>query len=746
MNDIIELKRDIGFWGAYTIGLGTMIGAGVFILPGIVYGDAGPASIFSFILGGLISLVAALSLSELSTALPQTGGSYHYINRALGNLAGGISGLMMWIGLIFATSFYMLGFGEYLAYFFGDMPVALAALLMAIFLVLVNVYGVRETGMLQTTIVSLLVGLILVFTVFGIPQITVNNFSPFNPHGWSNVAMTIGTVYVSFIGFEVIAAITEEVKNPKRNVPLAMIASVITPMILYVLVMVVSIGILPAGFEETFVPVADVAREYMGEIGTVAMVIGAIFATVSSANSSLLAASRINFAMGRDKILTNWLNKIHRKFKTPYKSILVTGFLLFILISFDGIVGIGVNILAEIAGFAYLVTYSLVHVSLIVMRKFGESEYTPSFKCPGYPYVQIVGFLAAVLVLFQMDSIVIAVGTLIAMFGIIWYFVYIQGRTEEGGALVRELNSIEASKNEEDRFKILVAISNINTERELIRVASSYANSSKNVEIIALNVLETPPQTPLAQSIAFEEERIERRKELLEGVKNSARDMNLDIKTRAIVSRNVSKTILDVVEEENIDHLVLGWRGERGVKGHILGTKLDPIVKNVKCELSLVKPKEENDKGEGVVGLIGEGPNTPTVVKQAKQLSEQKDIESPLTLLNVQIIDEESDKNELKKRGKELIEKMAVAGGLNPEEYEAKVILGKNRKGSLLKATENYEILCIGAVRRRRLKDALFGSLPEEIGQNSTSTVVMIRRPIVTPRSVLKKLIKFFQR
>ena len=298
-----ELARDLGFLEAYTIGVGTMIGAGIFVLPGIVAENAGPAGMISFLIGGAVSLLTALSLSELATGMPKAGGSYYYVNTALGSFFGSVVGWSMWAGLMFATAFYMLGFGQYLTYFvpLGSTGVAIAALLMAGLLVGVNYRGVKEAGSLQNLIVILLIGFILVFLAFGVFNIDWGTFRPFNPNGWGAVASTAATVYVTFIGFEVIATSAEEIKNPGRNLPLSMIASVLTPTVFYVLVMLVSTGVLPvAELAESYIPVADVAEGYLGVFGALMMVVGAVLATVSSANASILSAARVNFAMGRD--------------------------------------------------------------------------------------------------------------------------------------------------------------------------------------------------------------------------------------------------------------------------------------------------------------------------------------------------------------------------------------------------------------------------------------------------------------
>lgn len=430
-----ELARDLGFLEAYTIGLGTMIGAGIFVLPSIAAEQAGPASMISFFAGGLVSLLAAISLSELATGMPKAGGSYYYVNRALGPFFGSIVGWGMWAGLTFASAFYMIGFGQYLLpglgqYVgflagWGEIGITVAALVMAALLTGVNYYGVKETGALQNVIVLTLVGLIVAFLGIGILDgPTIQNF---NPNGWPAVAATIGTVYVTFIGFEVIATSAEEIKNPSRNLPLAMIAAVVTPTLMYVGVMFVSTGTLSIeALAASQIPVADVATEFMGSIGALAMIVGAVLATVSSANASILSAARVNFAMGRDRILINWLNEVHDRFRTPYRAISATGIITLVLIA----IGVGIGTLAEVASFMYLVTYALVHIAVIVLRRADPEAYDPSFRIPSilYPIVPILGFVACIAILIQMSFIVQAIGGVIVVFGITWYVVYARER------------------------------------------------------------------------------------------------------------------------------------------------------------------------------------------------------------------------------------------------------------------------------------------------------------------------------
>lgn len=731
-----ELARDLGFLEAYTIGVGTMIGAGIFVLPGIVAENAGPAGMISFLIGGFVSLLTALSLSELATGMPKAGGSYYYVNRAMGGFFGSIVGWSMWGGLMFATAFYMLGFGQYLTFFYGNIPVAGSALLMAALLVGINYRGVKEVGAFQNIIVILLIGCILVFLSFGIFNIDWNVFEPFNPNGWGAVAATAATVYVSFIGFEVIATSAEEIKNPGRNLPLSMIASVLTPTIFYVLVMLVSTGILPIGeLAESYIPVADVAREYLGPIGALMMVLGAVLATVSSANASILSAARVNFAMGRDKILSSWLNKIHSQYRTPFRAIIITGAVILGLIAF----GVGLETLADVASFSFLVTYMLVHIAVIVMRRAHPEDYDPDFRIPdwAYPIIPIVGAISCLVIVTQMRPMVMVVGTGIILVGIAWYLFYAIKHAEKASLVGDAIAAPQKATTYNQRYRIVIPVANPDTEKYLIQLGGIIGASHNKAEIVAVSVLEVPQQTSLEQGLKFEDDRIKRQQKLLDSTRKTAQKFSLGLRTRAMVARSAGSTILNVIKEEHASHLVLGWSGKRNRFQHILGSNIDQIIKNAGCEITLVKPGTDSIKE--VVVLVGTGPNSALAVQRGHQI--KQNIEGAnVKLVTVQPPADEQNPDP-KQKGKAIIASTLQQNGLSPDDYPSEVVVAEDTRAVLLEITNNYDTAIIGATRSTSMRQAIFGSIPEEIGEKSEGTVIITRGRQHKPRTVTQGVI-----
>jgi len=751
-----ELARDLGFLEAYTLGLGTMIGAGIFVLPGIVAGNAGPASMISFLIGGVVALLAALSLSELATGMPKAGGSYYYVNQALGGFFGSIVGWGMWAGLMFATAFYMLGFGQYLIGVHGidqTTVVAGSAMIMAAVLVLVNFRGVKETGSLQNIIVIVLVGLIIVFISFGLSALNIANLEPFAPEGWGAVGLTAGTVFVTFIGFEVIATSAEEIKNPGRNLPLSMIAAVVTPTILYVLVMLVSTGVVSIDvLEASPIPVADVAAASVERFGSLspfglftisiasvassAMILGAVLATVSSANASILSAARVNFAMGRDRILSEWLNEIHGKFRTPYRAILATGAVILVLIALP----VNLDLLADVAAFSYLVTYTLVHIAVVVMRRADPPGYDPEFTIPRvlYPAVPIVGALACVVVMVQMRTTVQLIGAAIIAVGILWYVGYARDRSDVESLLGEAVAPTDRAETTTDRYTVVVPVANPNTQQDLLAYAAASAAGHERVgEVVAVNVNEVPPQTSLAQEAAMEAERVENQRTLLTNAQQAGENLDVAVRTRAIVGRNTARVLLDVITEEDADHVLLGWAGERSRRDFVFGSTLDPVVERAPCEVTLVSnPGDVSD----IVVLAGAGTNTPAAARRGVELSRAFD--TNLRLLNVQQSSSDPAADDPEEVGYEMIQDVAAAAGIADAEYSADVRVSDTVRQTILTTVTDADTVCVGATGEGLIAQTLYGSIPQAIATQSDGTILMTRSDQPTTRSLREAVIE----
>ena len=573
-----ELAKDLGLLEALTIGVGTMIGAGIFVLPGPATEVAGPAVALSFVVGGVISLFTAMSASELGTAMPKAGGSYYYVNHALGPLFGSIAGLGNWMGLAFASAFYAIGFGSYVAGFlpglaFAVGPVALSgsqiyALLAGALFIAVNYIGAKETGQLQNAVVITLVAILAVFIGACTWYADLATLTPIAPKGWGAVMPATALVFVSFLGFAKITTVGEEIKNPGRNLPLAIIGSVLIVTVIYGVIMLLINAVLPwqeiSGAGD--IAVVEVAKVVLGGAGALALTGGGLLATASSANASILASSRINFAMGRDKLVSDWLNAIHDRFATPHRSIALTGGLILLFI----VVG-DVKTLAKAGSVLHLIVYGLLNLALIVMREADVPDYQPDYRVPLYPVVPILGAIASFGLIAFMDGMEILLSLLFVVVAVVWFYVYAQRKTEKKGIFSEYIlrrseawpesavAAAEAVQPDTNQYRVMVPLANPEHESNLISLASAMARQQENGTVVAVHIVEVPDQTPLQAGAENLDELDAESKDLLAAAREDAETYGVNVETHTIFSHRVYEAIFDAAQDQRADVVVLGW-------------------------------------------------------------------------------------------------------------------------------------------------------------------------------------------
>ncbi len=413
------LTRGVGLLGGISIGLGTMMGAGIFVLSAEAAAEAGPGAAITFLLAGIIVLPIAMILSELVTAIPREGGSYLMVSRILGPLAGGIVGPANWIGLIFATGFYLIGFAQYLN-LFVEVPGWIVSTTMGLFFTAINYIGARITGLVEAIIVCLLLLLLVSFVIIGLPNIVTENHSPFIPEGWGAVVGTVGLIIVSFTGFEKVSTLAEEIRQPMRNLPRAIICSVVIATLVYVGVVFVMTGVMPyQEFGDAGAPLVAAAQTFLGGTGGVIMGLGGLLATASSMNAAIMSSSRIVFAMGRDRMVPQWFGTVHWRHHTPGHAILVTGGVATAL----ALVG-DPHLLAEVGSALFMVSYALLALAIILVSRRRPDWYRPAFYVPLKPWLPALAGLVSLAVILTMDTFSQVTGAALAAISLIWYLAW----------------------------------------------------------------------------------------------------------------------------------------------------------------------------------------------------------------------------------------------------------------------------------------------------------------------------------
>ena len=437
ITDDAELERTIGLTGGLAIGVGTMIGAGIFVFPGLAGGEIGTAAAASFAVGGVIALLVALPTSELATAMPRSGGGYYFISRGLGTLAGTVIGLSLWLGLVFATAFYLVGLGYYALDALAqvgievgagaDALVSAVAVLAGVGFSVLNVTGTENAAKLQNGIVALLLSMLVAFLGFGLLE-AFGLVAADTPPGaaesvWAAapVLSVAALVFTSYLGFAQVATVAGEMKDPGRNLPLAMVGSVVTVTVLYVLAIFVATNIftrdalLSAG--ET--AMVEVGRALLGPAGALVIIVGGLLATMSSANASILSTSRAIYGVSKDALLPRRASRINLRYGTPHVALGMAGGPVVVLAATGQ-----VELLAEVASFLHLIMYGLMCVALVAIRRDRPAWYDPDFVVPGGPVIPVLGALASFGLIAFMNRLSILVGIAIIAATAGWYFYY----------------------------------------------------------------------------------------------------------------------------------------------------------------------------------------------------------------------------------------------------------------------------------------------------------------------------------
>lgn len=315
-----ELQRTLGVWQAAAVSIGAIIGAGIFVLMGVASGIAGPAVILSFVLAGLAALFTALSAAELSSFITESGGSYIYTHHAFGRFWGFIVGWMQSADYIIGASAVSIGFAGYLIYFLHVPQTTVALILIACILPLllgaVNLKGMKDAAVINSVLVLLkIIALILFVAVGGWYLITssgAGNYAPFFPNGMSGMVHGAAVIFFAFVGFNTVTVIAEEIKDPGRNVPRALLIAFAVSAAIYVTVSIVAIGLvnwtLLATSDAPLESALMVATQNPLILGYVS--VAALFATASVVMASIFGGSRALFAMARQNLLPPSLKKV----------------------------------------------------------------------------------------------------------------------------------------------------------------------------------------------------------------------------------------------------------------------------------------------------------------------------------------------------------------------------------------------------------------------------------------------------
>jgi amino acid transporter len=623
-----ELERDLGLPSVLAISIGAMIGSGIFILPALALEIAGPMVVFAYALAGLLVVPAALSKSEMATAMPEAGGTYVYIERGMGPLLGTVAGVGTWFSLSFKGALALVGGVPYLLLLF-DLPLKPVAIGLAALLIVVNVVGAKQTGRLQLGIVVVMLAAMGWFAAGSVGGVERTNFAGFFDAGIGGLLAATGLVFVSYAGVTKVASVAEEVETPGRNIPLGILGSLAFTTVLYVAIVAVLVGITdPGSVAGSLTPVAVAAEVTLGQVGVVAVILAAVLALVSTANAGILSSSRYPFAMSRDRLVPDSLSAVSERFGTPLNAITLTGVVLLALIAFVPILEI-----AKLASAFQILVFALVNVAVVAFRE-GSDDYDPEFTAPLYPWVQIFGVVTGFALLTQMGLIAILGAVAIIAGSVLWYVLYVRPRVDREGAATdairrqvgrQALGEVESERTNAPR-EVLVAFTkqvDESRERSLVSLAADLVRPDDG-RVTAVRFEEVPDQVPLdaATDQSAADRSFERRMDAL------GTDLGVDVEADETVSHDTKHAVVNAAAHRGIDVVVAEHEPLR-LRSRLVGDPIDWVVRHAPCDVLLVDNRGYDAPTD--VSLMGDGSTfAPVTVNTAEAIAKGNDGELSL--------------------------------------------------------------------------------------------------------------------
>jgi len=412
------LKRVLRPYELLLLGIGAVVGTGIFVITGVAAAEyAGPAIILSFIISGIICILAALCYAEFSAMVPVAGSAYTYCYASLGEIWAWIIGWDLILEYAVSISAVAIGWSAYVVNLLANVGVDLPPYLVnppgisgglinlpaAIIILLITamlIIGMRESARLNTIIVIINISVILIFLALTYNHINPSNWHPFMPFGISGVFAGAAIVFFAYIGFDAVLTAAEEVEEPQKNLPWGIIGSVVIVMILYVCVAAALTGVLPYGdYIQTSAPVAFALNQIGMPWGAALISVGALCGITSVILVTFYGQTRIFFAMARDGLLPSVFSDLHKRFQTPAKITLVVGIITAVLACF-----ISLDVIAELVNIGTLAAFVIVAAGILMLRRVQPALERP-FRCPLMPVIPLLCIISCCILIVMLPFV-----------------------------------------------------------------------------------------------------------------------------------------------------------------------------------------------------------------------------------------------------------------------------------------------------------------------------------------------------
>ena len=766
-----ELNPEIGLLGALAIGVGTMIAAGIFVLSGLGVEKVGAVAILSFIIAAFVAAFTAAAYAEFSSIYRESGGGYMYTANTFDNNLTYIMGWTMILGYPASAAFYLAAFSDWFYRFIYPplsipkaLPFWIPGLAILALLVFVNMRGTEESNQFQIVVTGLKVALLLLFLYGGLQALDVSVIQQSvteNIGEVANIGLTSALVFITFFGFSAIATNAEEIKDPGETIPKAIYLSMGIVSVIYALVvLVIVIAVNSDAFVQFLAANVDLggvdAAEYIATHGEVSMgyaarfflglpynagfyviIVGALFSMLSAANATIMAGSRVKLAMARRDHLPRTFDQIHPNWNTPYKTVLLTGGLIFLYVFVFAVVfgetggskplfgvHLGIEGLAQFANFLLITGLSVVNVALVINRR-KYPDIDRGFRVPLVPIVPTIAVLANIaligtIITDTVGQYAVALGILAEVIGVGVWFAW-KSRTPPVEQLEEETPTAVAEYTSpgDSGYQIVVPIANPRNAPQLMRTATTLA-AENDGEVLVMSAVTVPDQTPLSRG----RERADEKRDVLDRAMELAEENDVPVSGTIRIGHHAADAIVNTVAQHDSDAVLLGWGGERsGRRDVVLGSTVDQVVADADCDVYVEKIGMEDEPDiDSILLPTAGGPHAELAAETAAALARG----TGATVRAAYVINPDASEEEYAQARSLLATATEAfeAGGV----VETDLLESGDVVGALVDESGDHDLTVIGATREGVLQQFLFGTIPETVGERAPTTVLMTRR------------------
>lgn len=728
----VRLARELTLLDATLLGVGALVGGGIFVLPGLAAGLAGPGVWLALALNALVTIPTVLVYAELSSGFHDAGGGYLWVKEALGRGLGFLGGWMSWFSHAVACGVYALASSAYLLWLLGrygllpaldhELLIKLGAVGITLLFVLLNVRGVRQAARAENLVTTIVLAVLAVFLAFGILQIVqrpagleeLHLFSPeMLPNGVVGLFLAMGLTFIAFEGYEIVAQASEEVRKPERNVPRACILSVaiVTPLLVLVAIVAMAAVTPPVG-QATWqwlgghgeLALVEAAEQFVPlGIGGLIVLVGAMLSNITALNSTIYSSSRVSFAMGRAGVLPRAFSAVDARRQTPATSILFSGAL---------IAGMAATLplrdVAAAADIMFLTLFFLVNVSYLKLRKTAR-ERGFAFRAPGFPWLPLVGIgaqvvLAAALYLYSPAAWLAAGAWMLA--GVAVHTAYARRQPAPAPPTAKAFEIHPVTRRD---YRVLLPVANPASIAPLASVARDLAKA-RNGEVILLHVV-TVPWTTLPSAA----------RHLADDAKPLLAQAGMlirDVPVHAVIqiAHDPAAAILATAEEEDANLILLGWRGGKALREHVLGSTLDPVIREAPCDVAVLRAAP-GERGRVLVGARGKGKHARLGAEIAGALARARGTR----LVGVTVL---TSPRQIEPEAR--LAGIVAGAGIGPWETDFLTVEAPNAEEGLFRSLQPADLLVLGASDEPAWKVHIIGTVPERIARRAHEASVLI--------------------